>query len=92
MNRTIKFTLGALCVLILPLCARLAHLNGFDWSLSDYAIAAVLLTGFGAALAYATGPRSATQRVAGIGIVVLVLVIYVHFAVGIVDTWPLAGS
>lgn len=32
------------------------------------------------------------RRAIGIGAVVFILALYAHLAVGIVDTWPLAGS
>lgn len=90
--RTVKFVLGSLCILIIPLFAELFDVAGWDWKAGDFAIIAVLLIGLGAALAYATGPRTMKQRFIGGGAVLMILALYVHLAVGIVDTWPLAGS
>ena len=91
--RTLYFVAACLALLIIPFSAMQFHYGGWDWSGSDFAIAAVLLTGFGFALAAATDRRIAlSKRVIGFGALGLLVLLYVHLAVGIVDTWPLAGS
>jgi len=92
-KRTIRFVVAALCLLLVPFFAMQFHIEGWDWSASDFILMAVLLSGAGTALAAATNKNySVTSRVVGLGILGLLVVLYVHLAVGIVDTWPLAGS
>jgi hypothetical protein len=92
-HRTLKFIIGALCLLFIPFFAMLFQVQGWDWDMSDFIIMAVLLTGMGYGAAFATNPAgNRRNRIIGIAIVAFLLVLYVHLAVGIVDTWPLAGS
>ncbi len=92
-KRTLVFVLASLCVLIIPFAAMQFHVDGWDWHAIDFAIVAVLLAGMGFALATVTNRNiSLTRRMIGIGCAVLIFLLYVHLAVGIVDSWPLAGS
>lgn len=93
MNRTLKFVLGALCILFIPLLAMVFSVDGWDWSLFDFVLIGVLLAFAGYALAYATNVQmSNTLRFIGLAAVGLLVLIYVHLAVGLVDWLPLAGS
>lgn len=92
MPRTLKFILGALCLLFIPLFAEIFSWEGWDWQPFDFAAVGVLLVAFGAALSYATGPRNVREKIFGAAMVVVVILAYVHIAVGIVDWLPLAGS
>lgn len=92
-KRTFIFVLAALCVLFIPFFAMQFQVEGWDWKAPDYIIIAVLLTGVGFALAAATNREfSLSRRVIAIACAGLIFVLYVHLAVGIVDSWPLAGS
>ena len=91
-NRTLKFVLGALCILFIPFFAMLFSVDGWDWHLFDYVVVGILLAGMGASLAYATGSGNSKHRVIGFALVGLLILTYVHVAVGIVDWLPLAGS
>lgn len=93
MNRTLKFVLGALCVLFIPLFAMLFNVEGWDWHLFDYIVVGILLVGAGGGLAYATGAGvPMRRRILGLAIVGVFILLYVHVAVGIVDWLPMAGS
>lgn len=92
-QRTSFFILAALALLLVPFFAMQFHVDGWDWHVTDYAIMAVLLAGAGCGLAAATNtaiPRR--SRLIGLAVVGLLCILYVHLAVGIVDSWPLAGS
>jgi hypothetical protein len=92
-KRTFAFILAALALLIIPFLAMQFRWEGWDWKGGDFAIMAVLLTGAGIGLAAATNSEfSLRKRIIGLGIVGFLFLLYVHLAVGIVDTWPLAGS
>ncbi len=91
-NRTLKFVLGALCLLLVPALAEFFDVPGWDWELRGYVLVGVLLAAFGASLAYATGQRTMRQRVIGAALALLILATYVHLAVGLVDWLPFAGS
>ena len=91
-SSTLKFVLVALCLLLVPLIAMIFHWSDWDWTVGDFAVAAILLALFGASLAYATGRTSAKHRIFGAIFVVVVLLVYVHLAVGIVDWLPFAGN
>lgn len=92
-QRTRWFVLASLCVLLIPFFAMQFHIEGWDWHFFDYAIIAVLLAILGVGLAAATNTAfPLSRRMIGIGVVILMLALYVHLAVGIVDWLPLAGS
>lgn len=92
-SRTLVFVLGALCLLFVPFVAMQFSVDGWDWSGADFLIMAVLLAGIGTALAAATNSNyPVSRRAIGVAVGLLIVALYVHLAVGIVDTWPLAGS
>lgn len=92
-KRTYIFVLGALSLLLIPFLAMQFNVAGWDWNASDFAIMSVLLAGVGLALAAATNRTfPLSRRCIGIGAVGFLVLLYVHLAVGIVDSWPLAGS
>lgn len=92
-NRTLKFVIGALCILFIPFFAMVFKVDGWDWHIFDYIVVGVLLVGAGWGLAYATSAGATNRRrVIGLAIVGLFIVLYVHVAVGVVDWLPLAGS
>lgn len=92
-KRTLKFVLSALALLLIPFFAMQFEIGGVDWDFTDFSIAAALLASVGIALATATCKQiPLRRRVIGFAAVGLIFVLYVHLAVGIVDSWPLAGS
>jgi peptidoglycan/LPS O-acetylase OafA/YrhL len=92
-KRTLVFVLAALALLLVPFFAMQFNVAGWDWDATDFVIMAVLLSLAGFALAAATNSEfSLKRRLISIGIVGLLFILYVHLAVGIVDTLPLAGS
>jgi peptidoglycan/LPS O-acetylase OafA/YrhL len=92
-KRTMFFMIGALCLLFVPFFAMQFNVGGWDWQLNDFVIMGVLLTGFGIALAAATNKDTPlVRRIIGLSVIGFILLLYMHLAVGIVDTWPLAGS
>jgi hypothetical protein len=68
--------------------------QGFNWTFIDFAIIGVLVfaTGFMVELANMKFKNKNHKLIAIAVIVLALLVAWVHLAVGIVDTWPLAGS
>ena len=87
------FIIGALSLLLIPFFAMQFQIQGWDWKLSDFVIMSVLLTGAGLAMATATNSAfPLRKRVIGLTIVGLLVILYVHMAVGLVDSWPLSGS
>ncbi len=91
-NRTYKFIIAALSLLLVPALAEFFDVPGWDWELRGYLLVGVLLAAFGASIAYATGQRTMKQRVIGAALALLILATYVHLAVGLVDWLPFAGS
>jgi hypothetical protein len=92
-KRTYVFVVGMLALLLVPFFAMQFQIEGVDWDGADFGVAAALLIGFGFALAAATnGEFPMRRRLIGIAAFGLLFLLYVHLAVGIVDTWPLAGS
>ena len=63
------------------------------WTLSDFIIMGILLFGTGFVFVHVARVTARKYRIL-IGTVFLaaLLLIWVHLAVGIVDTWPFAGS
>jgi|GEM_PF-3223858 len=91
--RTYIFVLAALALLLVPFFAMQFQVAGWDWHVDDCIIMAVLLSLAGFALAAATHREfPLSRRVLAIAAVGILFLLYVHLAVGIVDTWPLAGS
>jgi hypothetical protein len=67
--------------------------QGVSWTLSDFIVMGVLIFGAGTlfvAIARIT-PRKYRLFV-GLAVLAALLLTWVHLAVGIVDTWPFAGS
>ncbi len=92
-KRTYVFVLAALSILLIPFFAMQFQVEGWDWHLPDFAIVGVLLAGVGFALAAATNKEfPLSRRIIGLGVAGILFLVYVHLAVGIVDSWPLAGS
>lgn len=91
--RTTKFVLAAMCLLFVPVLAMQFEVGGWDWDITDFIAASGLLAALGVAVGAATnGNFSPKRRAIGIGGTLFVIALYVHLAVGIVDSWPLAGS
>jgi hypothetical protein len=79
-------------ILSVPLIA-MQFTSEVDWKLGDFTIIGILLFGAGSlfvVIARAT-PRK-YRTLVGLAILAAVLLTWVHLAVGIVDSWPLAGS
>jgi hypothetical protein len=74
-----------------------AHINGgtgggWDWSAGDYLVMAVLIFST-ASLFVLSARRFRKHRLAlGLTFLLALIVLWVHLAVGIVDSWPFAGS
>jgi hypothetical protein len=67
--------------------------RGADWKLGDFVVMGVLLFGAASLFVYLARvtPRKYRLLVAFVVLGVFLL-LWAHLAVGIVDTWPLAGS
>lgn len=87
----IMFTIAGL-LLMIPLIAMLVT-DEVRWSLSDFLIAAVLLSGAGLAIEFVLRKfQNKTQRIIICGIVLTVLLlVWAELAVGVFGT-PFAGS
>lgn len=66
--------------------------SGFDWTLFDFIVMGILLFGMGSLFVVAARRFSNNRLLVGLAIAVAFLLIWVHLAVGIVDSWPFAGS
>lgn len=67
--------------------------RGVDWSLGDFVIAGVLLFGMGSLFVFIARRVNKKYRlVVALSVLAVFLLIWVHLAVGIVDSWPFAGS
>lgn len=92
-TRTLKFVLAMLSLLFIPFFAMQLEIAGWDWDVRDFTIMSVLLSFVGVGLATATCTAISLQRrILGFVFVGFLVLLYIHLAVGIVDTWPLAGS
>lgn len=89
----IWIALGTVLVLMIPLMAMQIS-SDVDWGLLDFTVIGVLLFGMGSVfVTIARKVRNTTHRVIiAIAILAAMLLIWIHLAVGIVDSWPLAGS
>lgn len=67
--------------------------RGVDWNLLDFIVMGLLLFGAGTifVLVARNTPRK-FRKIVGFVVLAAFLIIWAHLAVGIVDTWPLAGS
>lgn len=81
-------------ILLIPALAMFFSVGGWSWKISDFIIMGSLILGTGLLIEAAHMKiKNKNQRIIVIGLIVLALVLlYIHLAVGIVDTWPLAGS
>jgi hypothetical protein len=91
-TRILTFVGAALCLLLIPLFAMLFHVSGWDWDATDFIIMAALLAAAGVSAAYVTAPGSTKVRIIGAACLIVLILLYVHLAVGIVDWLPFAGS
>lgn len=67
--------------------------QGVNWELSDFVVMGVLL--FGAGSLFVLLARVAPQKyrmLIACAVLATLLITWIHLAVGIVDSWPLAGS
>ena len=83
---------GTGAILLIPLVAMQVT-SEVDWGVEDFVAMAILLFGMGSLFVgiARVAPRNYRALVAVICTAALFL-LWVHLAVGIVDTWPLAGS
>lgn len=79
-------------ILLIPLVA-MQFTSEVDWQVNDFMIMGILLFGMGFMFVHIArvAPRKYRTLIA-IACVIALLLIWVHLAVGIVDSWPLAGS
>jgi hypothetical protein len=68
--------------------------EGWDWDLTDFVIMGALIFGTGFLIEFANMKiKNKNQMIIAAALIVFaLLIVWVHLAVGIVDTWPLAGS
>lgn len=79
-------------ILSIPLIA-MQFTREVNWTLFDFIVMGVLLFGTGFMFVHVARVTPRKYRtLIGIAFVATVLITWVHLAVGIVDTWPLAGS
>jgi hypothetical protein len=79
-------------ILSLPLIA-MQFTSEVDWKLGDFIIMGTLLFSMGSIFVFTARKVEKKHRIAvGLAVFAALLLIWVHLAVGIVDTWPLAGS
>jgi len=95
----IRVAIGTGLILLIPLILQLTigtgvDGQGFNWKLSDFVTMGILLLVAGTVIDFVVRklPRPIYKVIAVISIILLLLVVWVHLAVGIVDSWPLAGS
>lgn len=94
-NKNIARPLVAtLAILSVPFLAMLISIDGFAWSLFDFMLMGTLIFGTGLAVEVANMKiKNKNHMIVAVAAIVLaLLVVWVHLAVGIVDTWPLVGS
>lgn len=93
-----RVVIGTGLILLIPLALQLTigtgvDGQGFNWKLGDFVVIGVLLFVAGLAIEAVMKIKKPVHRVIAVAsIVLLLLVIWVHLAVGIVDSWPFAGS
>jgi hypothetical protein len=84
--------LGTTAILSIPLIA-MRFTPEVDWSLFDFTIMGALV--FGAASLFVVVARATPRKyrlLMGFVILGAFLLVWAHLAVGVVDSWPLAGS
>jgi hypothetical protein len=94
-----RAAIGTGLILLIPLTLQLTIGTGIDgqgwnWKLGDFVVIGALLFAAGLAIDFAVRKLTKpTYRVIAVtSIVLLLLVTWIHLAVGIVDSWPFAGS
>lgn len=67
--------------------------DDWDWSFPDFIAIGILIFGMGSLFIFISRitPRKYRSLI-GLGILILLFLAWVHLAVGIVDSWPFAGS
>lgn len=84
--------LGTGLVLSIPLIA-MQFTAEVNWQLNDFIIMGILLFGMGSLFIGVARVVPRNYRVlTAIACSIILLLIWIHLAVGIVDTWPFAGS
>lgn len=90
---------GTGVVLLIPLMLQLTigtgvDGQGFNWKPNDFVVMGALIfcAAFGLEVAARKIARARSRYMALAAIVLLFLLVWVHLAVGIVDSWPFAGS
>ena len=79
-------------ILLVPLIA-MQFTSEVDWGIEDFIAMGILLFGMGSLFVGIARVIPGKYRVlAGIACAAALLLVWAHLAVGIVDTWPLAGS
>lgn len=67
--------------------------RGVDWSLGDFILMGALIFGMGSLFIYLARLTPSKYRIfLALGVLAVFLLIWAHLAVGLVDTWPFAGS
>ncbi len=91
--------IGTAVLLLIPLTLQLTigtgvDGQGFNWKANDFVVMGVLVfcTAFGLEVAARRIAARRSRYVALAAIVLVFLLVWVHLAVGIVDSWPFAGS
>lgn len=93
MDNKVFILLALATGLILTLSAiAMQFTNEVDWSLFDFVIMGILLFGMGSIFVFAARKFTKNRLLVGLIVLGTLLLTWVHLAVGIVDTWPLAGS
>ena len=77
--------------LLIPLVA-MQLTNEVDWSMSDFIIMGTLIFTMASVFVFAARRMPKHRLFIGIAILIAFILVWAHLAVGIVDTWPLAGS
>jgi hypothetical protein len=91
--------IGTAVLLLIPLTLQLTigtgvDGQGFNWKANDFVVMGVLVfcAAFGLEIAARKIAGRRSRYVALAAIVLVFLLVWVHLAVGIVDSWPFAGS
>jgi len=67
--------------------------QGVNWTLGDFIVMGILLFGMGSIFVLAARRVAKKHRFAvGLIVIAALLLVWTHLAVGIVDSWPLAGK
>lgn len=92
-NRVFLMLAAVTGVILLIPAVAMQFTSEVNWGPEDFIALSVLVFGVGTIFVFVARilPRKYRSRTALFFLVVL-LILWVHLAVGIVDTWPLAGS